>query len=73
MRDLERPGDPGAAAALRTVSRDVATVKPDRPCVAGDRAGDEVHQRCLARTIRADDAERFTNTEFEVELVRDDQ
>jgi hypothetical protein len=72
LRNLKRPGDAHAAAAVRRKMRDVDAGKEDAAGVGRQRAAGDAEQRGLACAVRSDDAERVALGEREIDRVRND-
>jgi hypothetical protein len=68
-RDLERAADPEPRVVVAGEPRHVAPVEDDRARVDAERARDQVQDRRLAGPVRADDPERLTLLEREVEAL----
>jgi hypothetical protein len=70
---LERAAQAEAGAPRRRPPQQVATEEPDASGVRCPRPGDDVEQRRLPRTVRADDAEHLARFGVDADVVeRDD-
>ena len=63
-RGLEAAGDAGVGAAVRRLAGDIDAGDVQSAAIGGFQPGDEVDQRRLAGTVRADDAKDLTAVEL---------
>ncbi len=68
-----RPRNSSSAAILDRKLGDVLTAKGHRAGARLVRAGQNIEQGRFAGAIRADDADRFTFADGEVDLVQDNE
>src|SRR5262249_20578068 len=66
---LERPGQPGAAAAVRPPARHVSPLELDGPAIREVEAREHVHEGGLAGAVRSDEADNLVPMQFERDLA----
>src|SRR5262245_17188835 len=71
QRNLMGASDACACSGPGGCLSDILSIEPDDPRVGLERSGDEIEERRLAGAIRADDAERYTLSDIEIDLVGD--
>src|SRR5437763_15623258 len=71
--NLEGAADPGAAELVRLAAHHVAAIDENLPRIRPQKTVEKVEKRCLARSVRSDDAENRAFADREADILHSAQ